>query len=102
VVTSDNPRTEPPEQIIEEILSGIRRVCDQQYAPAELRRGFRAKGYTVMINRREAIRSSIVASRPGDTVLIAGKGHEPYQIIGHERLLFDDRQEARQVLRELR
>ncbi len=102
VVTSDNPRTEPPAQIIEEILVGVRRECAQQYPPAELRRGFRAKGYTVMVNRREAIRSSIVASRSGDTVLIAGKGHEPYQIIGQERLPFDDRQEARQALGELR
>jgi UDP-N-acetylmuramoyl-L-alanyl-D-glutamate--2,6-diaminopimelate ligase len=101
VVTSDNPRTESPEQIIEEILSGVRRVCDRQYTPAELQRGFRAKGYTVMVNRREAIGNGITASRPGDTVLIAGKGHEPYQIIGHERQAFDDRQEARRALGEL-
>jgi UDP-N-acetylmuramoyl-L-alanyl-D-glutamate--2,6-diaminopimelate ligase len=102
VVTSDNPRTEPPERIIEEILVGVRRVCDRQYTPAELRRGFRAKGYTVMVNRREAIGNSIAGSRPGDTLLIAGKGHEPYQIIGQERLPFDDRQEARRALGELR
>lgn len=102
VVTSDNPRSEPPEQIIEEILTGVRPECDRQYMPNELQAGFRAKGYAVVINRREAIRISIAASRSGDTVLIAGKGHEPYQLIGSERLPFDDRLEAQQALGELR
>jgi UDP-N-acetylmuramoyl-L-alanyl-D-glutamate--2,6-diaminopimelate ligase len=100
VVTSDNPRTEPPERIIAEIVAGVRRNCDRQYAPADLRRGFRAKGYAVIVDRREAIGGGIAASRPGDTLLIAGKGHEPYQIIGHERHPFDDRQEALQAMAE--
>jgi UDP-N-acetylmuramoyl-L-alanyl-D-glutamate--2,6-diaminopimelate ligase len=102
VVTSDNPRTEPPEQIIEEIVAGVRRASDLQYSPVDLQRGFRAKGYTVIVNRREAIHSTIAASRPGDTVLIAGKGHETYQIHGLERRPFDDRQEAREALGQLR
>ncbi len=101
VVTSDNPRSEPPERIIEEILAGVRPICDRYFSPDEIRGGFRAKGYTVVVNRREAIRVSIAASRPGDTVLIAGKGHEPYQLIGSQRLPFDDRLEARQALEEL-
>jgi len=101
VVTSDNPRTEPPERIIEEIISGVHRICDRQYRPADLRRGFGGKGYVVIADRREAIRGGIVASRPGDTLLVAGKGHEPYQIIGHEKRPFDDRQEALQAMAEL-
>ena len=102
VVTSDNPRTEEPEQIIAEIVEGVTRECRLQYTQAELDRGFRDKGYAVITDRREAIRSAILSSRPGDTVLIAGKGHEPYQIIGMERRPFDDRQEARKALAELK
>ncbi len=101
VVTSDNPRTESPEQIIEEIVAGVRRECALRYMPTDLRRGFTAKGYTVMVDRREAIGSSISASRPGDTLLIAGKGHESYQIIGREKLPFDDRHEAQKALAKL-
>jgi UDP-N-acetylmuramoyl-L-alanyl-D-glutamate--2,6-diaminopimelate ligase len=101
VVTSDNPRTEPPEQIIEEILAGVHHNCDRQYPPGDLQHGFRGKGYTVIADRREAIRGGIMASRPGDTLLIAGKGHEPYQIIGHEKRPFDDRQEALQAMTDL-
>lgn len=102
VVTSDNPRTEPPEQIIAEIVVGVHRICDFQYSPAGLRRGFGVKGYTVIADRREAIRNGIAVSRPGDTLLIAGKGHETYQIIGREKRPFDDRQEAREALEQLR
>jgi UDP-N-acetylmuramoyl-L-alanyl-D-glutamate--2,6-diaminopimelate ligase len=101
VVTSDNPRTEPPERIIEEILAGVHRVCDRQYTPADLHHGFGGKGYTVIVDRREAIRGGIAVSRPGDTLLVAGKGHEPYQIIGDEKRPFDDRQEALQAMAEL-
>ena len=98
MVTSDNPRTEPPERIIEEILTGVHRICDRQYDLAKLKNGFRGKGYVVIPDRLEAIRGSIFASRSGDTLLIAGKGHEPYQIIGHEKRPFDDRQEALQAM----
>ncbi|MGD9366296.1 MAG: UDP-N-acetylmuramoyl-L-alanyl-D-glutamate--2,6-diaminopimelate ligase [Desulfobacteraceae bacterium] len=102
VVTSDNPRTEPPLQIIEEIVAGVRLACDLQYAPEELKRGFKAKGYTVIADRREAIAMAVSVSRPGDTVLIAGKGHEPYQLIGREKFPFDDRLEAEKALAGLR
>jgi UDP-N-acetylmuramoyl-L-alanyl-D-glutamate--2,6-diaminopimelate ligase len=101
VVTSDNPRTEPPEQIIDQIVTGVQKICDLQYAPGDLQHGFRSKSFSVMVDRRVAIRHSLLASRPGDTLLIAGKGHEPYQIVGHERRPFDDRQEALQAMAEL-
>jgi UDP-N-acetylmuramoyl-L-alanyl-D-glutamate--2,6-diaminopimelate ligase len=102
VVTSDNPRTEDPARIIAEIVAGARRASDLEYTPEQLKHGFRAKGYTIIVDRREAIARSISASRRGDTLLIAGKGHEPYQIIGHARLPFDDRIEAQHALAGLR
>ena len=101
LVTSDNPRTEPPEQIIEEIVAGVRDVCDVRYAHEDLAKSFHGKGYGVVMDRREAIRLSVKASRQGDTILIAGKGHEPYQIIGDQRLAFDDRHEAEVALAAL-
>jgi UDP-N-acetylmuramoyl-L-alanyl-D-glutamate--2,6-diaminopimelate ligase len=101
IVTSDNPRTESPERIIEEIMAGVCRICDLQYSPGDLQYGFRGKGFAVIPDRREAIRSGILASRPRDTLLIAGKGHEPYQLIGREKRPFDDRQEALQAIAEL-
>lgn len=80
IVTSDNPRTEDPEAIIDDIVAGMgttprRRIAD----------------------RREAIREALKAARPGDTVLLAGKGHETYQVVGTEKLPFDERE----ILREL-
>ncbi len=101
VVTSDNPRTEPPESIIAQIVEGVARVCDYRYRPDALSGGFDGKGYVVVPDRREAIALGIRASKPGDTVLIAGKGHEPYQILGKEKFPFDDRIEAQKVLEAL-
>lgn len=98
VVTSDNPRTEPPLQIIEEIAAGVRLESDLQYTTEGLIQGFKAKGYAVISDRREAIAMAVTVSRPGDTVLIAGKGHEPYQLIGHRKFPFDDRLEAEKAL----
>jgi UDP-N-acetylmuramyl-tripeptide synthetase len=98
VVTSDNPRTEPPGQIIDQIVTGVRTEIEPYYTAEALKAGFQARGYTVEPDRRRAIVIGIQASRPGDTVLIAGKGHEPYQIIGREKFPFDDRIEAMQAL----
>lgn len=98
LITSDNPRSEPPEQIVEEVVAGVRGVCDVRHTLDSLAQKFQGKGYGVVADRREAIQLSIKTSRPGDTILIAGKGHEPYQIIGDQRLAFDDRQEAQAAL----
>ncbi len=96
VVTSDNPRTESPEKIIEDILEGIKKCA--RAAPETLDQDFIPATFTVEADRRKAIRLGIRVSKPGDAVLIAGKGHETYQIIGREIFDFDDRIEAQQVL----
>jgi UDP-N-acetylmuramoyl-L-alanyl-D-glutamate--2,6-diaminopimelate ligase/murE/murF fusion protein len=100
LVTSDNPRSEPPERIIEEIVEGVHRVSQLRYSRESLENGFHGKGYGVVADRREAIGLSVRASRTGDTILIAGKGHEPYQLIGQQRLPFDDRLEARSAVKD--
>ena len=86
IVTSDNPRTEDPESIIDQIMGGV---------PSGRRAGTKR-----LADRAVAIRAAIERSRRGDVVLIAGKGHEDYQIIGRERRSFDDRALARRVLAE--
>jgi len=94
VVTSDNPRTEDPAAILRDVESGLasmRRVAPGALAATE-------HGYASLLDRREAIELAIRVARPGDSVVIAGKGHEDYQIIGRERLPFDDRAEARRAL----
>jgi len=82
VVTSDNPRTENPTVIINDILMGV---------------GSR-EAVIVEADRRRAIEIAIGIARKGDVVIIAGKGHEDYQVLGHERIHFDDREEARRAL----
>ncbi len=89
VMTSDNPRTEDPAAILREVEAGVGLVP-----------GGRGRVRTI-VDRREAIRVILAEARPGDTVVIAGKGHETYQIVGRERLPFDDREEARKALRLL-
>ena len=84
VVTSDNPRTEDPDQIIADILAG---VADRQ-----------ARTLHVEPDRRQAIEWTILQARPGDVVLIAGKGHEAYQIIGKEKRPFSDKGIAQEIL----
>jgi UDP-N-acetylmuramoyl-L-alanyl-D-glutamate--2,6-diaminopimelate ligase len=86
IITSDNPRTEDPLRIIEEIEKGAREVLPPRYL--------------VMPDRKEAIKKAIALAAPQDCVLITGKGHEAYQIIGEQRLPFDDREEARKALAE--
>jgi len=84
VVTSDNPRTEDPERILQDVLAGI----PPSVAPM------------VICDRATAIRTAILQAQPGDGILIAGKGHEDYQILGTEKIHFDDREQARDALAE--
>lgn len=86
IVTSDNPRTEDPNAIIEQIVAGMQ-DCEERY--------------TVIPDRAEAIRFAIEQAREGDVVLIAGKGHEDYQIIGDVKHHFDDREVAAAAIEEL-
>lgn len=82
VVTSDNPRTEDPRAILDEVLTGI--------VPG--------RKSTAIIDRREAVVYAVRLAKPGDVVVIAGKGHENYQIIGREKVPMDDRELAREAL----
>jgi UDP-N-acetylmuramyl-tripeptide synthetase len=98
VVTSDNPRSEDPLQIIAEVESGVRQVCTRRLTADALAGGWDEKVYLVEADRRAAIAAAIGTARPNDTVLIAGKGHETYQILATETIHFDDREVAREVL----
>lgn len=100
IVTSDNPRTEEPAAIIAEVRSGIVPLGLREYGISDLSRGFGERGFLCVESRREAIRLAVGVAEPGDIVLIAGKGHEDYQIIGTEKLHFDDREEAALAFRE--
>lgn len=102
VVTSDNPRSENPDRIIAQILHGVRSAGGQQLEAADLAGGFERRGYVVEPDRRQAIRLAVAACRPGDTLLIAGKGHENYQILSDRTIAFDDRQVALEMLKEIR
>ena len=86
VLTSDNPRTEDPQRILDEALEGV---------PAEHR-----ERVAVEIDRAAAIHAAVADARAGDTVLIAGKGHEDYQIVGTVKHHFDDREHAAAALHE--
>jgi UDP-N-acetylmuramoyl-L-alanyl-D-glutamate--2,6-diaminopimelate ligase len=86
VVTSDNPRTEPPEAIIEQIMAG--------FEPGDLQRT------TIQPDRLRAIEQAIADATTDDVVLIAGKGHENYQVLGRQRVPFDDRQVALTCLQQ--
>ena len=86
IFTSDNPRTEDPEKILDDMVAGVTpdarylRICD----------------------RSEAIKTAVMLANAGDIILIAGKGHENYQIIGTEKHHFDDREEVRRRFSELK
>jgi UDP-N-acetylmuramoyl-L-alanyl-D-glutamate--2,6-diaminopimelate ligase len=104
IVTSDNPRTEEPASIIREIETGVLRGGKTRIALPKSQIGHRKleaeTGYYVEADRRAAIRIALSSARPGDAVLIAGKGHEDYQILGREKIHFDDREVAREELAE--
>jgi UDP-N-acetylmuramoyl-L-alanyl-D-glutamate--2,6-diaminopimelate ligase len=87
IITTDNPRTEDPAVIIEEIVSGI---IDSNAS------------YITLENRREAIYRALEGLGSGDVLLIAGKGHETYQILGKEKIHFDDREVVADHLKQLR
>lgn len=89
-VTSDNPRTEDPKRIIEDVLAGIQQEAEKK----------KTTQYYVYPKRREAIKKAVQAASDGDIVLIAGKGHENYQILKDKTIHFDDREEARKAIRE--
>jgi UDP-N-acetylmuramoyl-L-alanyl-D-glutamate--2,6-diaminopimelate ligase len=91
VVTSDNPRTEDPESILSEVLEGVRSESSKRVG----------ENCFAILDRAEAIRYAIGLAHPGDTVLLAGKGHEVYQIIGTKKIHFDDREVARQAVVEI-
>ena len=96
IATSDNPRTEDPDAILRDVevgLAAMRRVEAGELAATE-------GGYCVLRDRREAIALAVAVARPQDTIVIAGKGHEDYQIVGREKLPFDDRVEAQRALAE--
>jgi UDP-N-acetylmuramoyl-L-alanyl-D-glutamate--2,6-diaminopimelate ligase len=100
LVTSDNPRSESPEGIIEEILQGIRKEGVPFKEPTEFsktRSG--TKAFTRVVDRREAIQLAVRIGEGGDTVVIAGKGHEDVQIVGKQKVPFRDDQEAVRALR---
>ncbi|MGD9764278.1 MAG: UDP-N-acetylmuramoyl-L-alanyl-D-glutamate--2,6-diaminopimelate ligase [Candidatus Binatia bacterium] len=86
VVTSDNPRGEDPRAIVDEILAGVRGIDSA------------GTKHLVEVDRRSAIARAIELAGPGDIVLIAGKGHEPYQLIAGRKYDFDDRAVARAAL----
>ncbi|HRI11300.1 MAG TPA: hypothetical protein PKW35_25960, partial [Nannocystaceae bacterium] len=88
IATSDNPRTEDPQSILDQMIAGV--------APRD-----RAK-VTAILDRRQAIARAIADAADDDVVVIAGKGHENYQIIGTDKRPFDDAAEAREALRARR
>ncbi len=100
ILTSDNPRTEDPLAILEEVEKGFKALPLNEWRPNEIELWRSKKGYLKVPDRREAIRTAIRLAQPSDTILIAGKGHEDYQIIGKKRFPFDDRVEARKALEE--
>lgn len=78
IITSDNPRTEDPQSIINDIIAGIDESLYEKY--------------TVVVDRKEAIAHAFEVAKPGDLILIAGKGHEKYQIVGTEKFPFDEKE----------
>ncbi len=87
IVTSDNPRTENPASIIEDIMEGVLKTS----CP-----------YTVIENRREAIGFALSFAKSGDCIILAGKGHETYQILGKEKHHFDEREVIEEILSAMR
>jgi UDP-N-acetylmuramoyl-L-alanyl-D-glutamate--2,6-diaminopimelate ligase len=99
VATSDNPRSEDPRAILAQIEPGFLQAGCGKLEADRARKG--ARGYCVEPDRRAAIELAAACARNGDAVLIAGKGHESYQVVGTEKRPFDDRVEARRALAQV-
>ncbi len=103
IVTTDNPRTEDPQAIINEIVSGMTSWGTKVASPEAAQMTVPGKTpYLVIPDRAEAISTAIMQAEPGDAVVLAGKGHEDYQIIGGTKHHFDDREIARQAISKRR
>lgn len=85
IITSDNPRFEEPQAIIDDILIGMKKTDGE---------------YISIIDRHEAISYAMHHAQPGDIVVLAGKGHETYQVLGTEKIHFDEREEVAACLQE--
>ena len=83
VITSDNPRTEEPMQIIKDVAHGIEK-----------------DNYEIVENRRDAIKRAMEIASPGDIIVIAGKGHEDYQVLKEKTIHFDEREVISDILKE--
>jgi UDP-N-acetylmuramyl-tripeptide synthetase len=94
VATSDNPRSEDPLQILKDVEAGLGTLRRVEAEALDATEG----SYAMISDRQRAIEVAIGIARPGDMVVIAGKGHEDYQIVGPDRLHFDDREQARNAL----
>jgi UDP-N-acetylmuramoyl-L-alanyl-D-glutamate--2,6-diaminopimelate ligase len=92
VLTSDNPRTEDPLAILREVEAGVHEALKSRPHV----------DYHLISDRREAIIAAVRLAQGGDIVLIAGKGHEDYQILGTQKVHFDDREVAREAIQQLR
>jgi UDP-N-acetylmuramoyl-L-alanyl-D-glutamate--2,6-diaminopimelate ligase len=95
IVTSDNPRSESPDQIIEDIKRGIVLPADRLGPKGQ---GPRGTPFLAIVDRKAAIERAVREAKAGDVVLVAGKGHEKYQVIGERTLPFDDVEVARAAL----
>ncbi len=100
IVTSDNPRTEDPVLIADAVEAGVRSTGMPRASMSDL--SSIDRGYLVELDRRAAIHAAVLGAKPGDIVLVAGKGHETYQILGKTKHDFDDRIEAKAALAERR
>ena len=86
IITSDNPRTEEPEKIVNQIEKGIKKTNGK---------------YECIVDRREAIKKAIEMASKRDLIVLAGKGHEPYQEVDHKIYPFDERLIVREIIEEM-
>jgi UDP-N-acetylmuramoyl-L-alanyl-D-glutamate--2,6-diaminopimelate ligase len=99
IITNDNPRLEDPRAIIAEIESGMDLSEIKKVLPEQLKRSDRTRSYAVIEDRKAAISAAVRLAEADDIVLIAGKGHEDYQILGTKKVPFDDRLTAAEALK---